>query len=163
MDINIIIFSLFINYYIWIIKIDQLTIIKSWRFSKTNYETKLIRNCKGQAGAFTERNKMKFWSNCKNCFFRSIHFHLRLKKTHIRMRGIGEFHSRLVLLRSTNTVIRKLSHVQLIAIFHPSTRISWHLAQVLFFVINEYIQYKWKFKVRKLHACKFYYSWYNFV
>lgn len=61
MDISIIIFSLFINYYIWIIKIDQLTIIKSWRFSKTNYETKLIRNCKGQAGAFTERNKMK-WS-----------------------------------------------------------------------------------------------------
>lgn len=97
--------------------------------------------------------------NCKNCFFRSIHFHLRLKKTHIRMRGIGEFHSRLVLLRSTNTVIRKLSHVQLIAIFHPSTRISWHLAQVLFFVINEY---KWKFKIRKLHACKFYYFWYNF-
>lgn len=91
--------------------------------------------------------------NCKNCFFRSIHFHLRLKKTHIRMRGIGEFHSRLVLLRSTNTVIRKLSHVQLIAIFHPNTRISWHL--VLFLVINEYIRYKWKFKVQKLHVCKF--------
>lgn len=105
--------------------------------------------------------KWSFDRTVKTVFF-AVFISIYDWKKHISMRGIGEFHSRLVLLRSTNTVIRKLSHVQLIAIFHPSTRISWHLAQVLFFVINEYIQYKWKFKVRKLHACKFYYSWYNF-